>query len=122
MNDVTGAPALLLMLLPVAAGLWFWSQSRDMVGLFVLGVCGFVFYSLLTTDNAPAPNGNPVLAMVVFGGFLLVFFLDMTMRVGKAQRAAREVGATGGTAGCMWLVVTAAIVAVGWVLYQVVTL
>ena len=86
MNDVTGAPALLLMLLPVAAGLWFWSQSRDMVGLFVLGVCGFVFYSLLTTGNAPAPNGNPVLAMVVFGGFLLVFFLDMTMRVGIVRR------------------------------------
>lgn len=123
MADVTGAPALILVLLPLIAGLWFWSQSRDMVGLFVLGVCGFVFYSLLTTGNAPAPDGDPLLALIVFGGFLLVYFIDTSKKLGAVHKAAGAVGAHGDqqAAGCMLVVMLAVILAIGAVLWVVVT-
>lgn len=119
MSDVTGMPALLLMLLPLAAGLWFWSQSRDMVGLFVLGVCGFVFYSLLTTGNAPAPDGDPLLALVVFGGFLLVYLIDTTKKLGAVHKAAGAVGAKGDqqAAGCMGVVMLGVVLVIGAVIW-----
>lgn len=119
MSDVTGMPALLLMLLPLIAGLWFWSQSKDMVGLFVLGVCGFVFWSLLTTGNAPAPAGDPLLALVVFGGFLLVYLIDTGKKLGAVHKAAGAAGAKSDqhAAGCMGVVMLGVIVVIGAVIW-----
>lgn len=118
MSDVTGAPALLLMLLPVAVGVYWLMQSRDMVGWFVAGVCGLVFWSLLTTGNAPAPDGDPMLALVVFGGFLLVYFIDTTKKLGAVHQAAGAAGAKGDqqAAGCMGVAMLVVILAIGAVI------
>lgn len=119
MNDVTGLPAMLLLLLPVLVGVYWLKQSRDMVGLFVAGVCAFVFFSVATTGNAPAPNGDTTLALAVFGGFLLVYFIDTTKRLKAVSDAAKAAGAKTdqGMAGCMWLVMTSVILTVGAVIW-----
>lgn len=106
MNDVTGAPALLIILAGAAMGIWWIVRFRDAIGYAVGGIVLVAVYSVATTGGPPRFGAYEPLAMAaVFGGLLLLFAIDTTSRAGAMRKAARRAGSPAGAtgAGCLWL-------------------
>jgi len=103
---MSGAPALLIIMMGVAMGLWWIVRFRDAIGYAVGGIVLVVCYSVATTGGPPNFGEHKPLAVgVVLGGLLLLFALDATTRAAHMGKAAHRAGSTTGTvgAGCLWL-------------------
>lgn len=89
---ITGNLALLIIVAPVAIGLFFLLKFRDWWGYLAAGVSFYVAWSLATTGGLPDHSNSPLIIIVVFGGILAMFAVDTMRLTGHARRQSSERG------------------------------